>query len=170
MSVDILRTSWDQCVSVVQYCFTSTETIRLVRTDSPGRPLQLSHSSWTMWCFYTDYWDVDGSLSPHIFLTGGFCTDHGDIDDSLTTVIFNWCFLYWPQRHRWQSDHRYFLTGIFCTDHRKVYDSLTRGIFNWCFLYWPQKSGWRSAESESGLRGRARDATGYFQQTHHGLR
>ena len=48
MSVDILGTSRDQCVSMVQYCFTSTETIRLVRTDSPGRPPRLSHSSWTM--------------------------------------------------------------------------------------------------------------------------
>ena len=48
MSVDILGTSWDQCRSMVQYSFTSTETRRLVRTDSPGRPPQLSHSSWTM--------------------------------------------------------------------------------------------------------------------------
>ena len=29
-------------MSTVQYCFTSTETIRLVRTDSPGRPPRLS--------------------------------------------------------------------------------------------------------------------------------
>ena len=58
MSVDILGTSWDQCESMVQYeyIFTSTETRRLVRTDSPGRPPRLSHSSWTMglnmsfWC------------------------------------------------------------------------------------------------------------------------
>ena len=49
MSVDILGTSWDQCRSTVQYCFTSSETRRLVRTDSPaGRPPRLSHSSWTM--------------------------------------------------------------------------------------------------------------------------
>ena len=48
-SVDILGTSWDQCVSMVQYCFTSTETIKLVRTGSPGRPPRLSHSSWTLW-------------------------------------------------------------------------------------------------------------------------
>ena len=48
MSVDILETSWDQCRSMVQYSFTSTETRRLVRTDSPGRPTRLSHSSWTM--------------------------------------------------------------------------------------------------------------------------
>ena len=47
MSVDILGTSWDQCLSMVSYSFTSTETIRLVRTDSPGRPPRLSHSSWT---------------------------------------------------------------------------------------------------------------------------
>ena len=48
MSVDILGTSWDQCVSMVQYSFTFTETRRLVRTDSPGRPPRLSHSSWTI--------------------------------------------------------------------------------------------------------------------------
>ena len=48
MSADILGTSWDQCRSMVQYSFTSTETKRLVRTDSPGRPPRLSHSSWTM--------------------------------------------------------------------------------------------------------------------------
>ena len=48
MLADILGTSWDQCRSMVQYSFTSTETRRLVRTDSPGRPPRLSHSSWTM--------------------------------------------------------------------------------------------------------------------------
>ena len=48
MSVDLLGTSWDQCRSMVQYSFTSTETRRLVRTDSSGRPPRLSHSSWTM--------------------------------------------------------------------------------------------------------------------------
>ena len=42
MSADILGTSWDQCRSMVQYNFTSTETRRLVRTDSPGRPPRLS--------------------------------------------------------------------------------------------------------------------------------
>ena len=48
MSVDILGTDWDQCRSMVQCSFTSTETRRLIRTDSPGWPPQLSHSSWTM--------------------------------------------------------------------------------------------------------------------------
>ena len=41
--VDILGTICDQCVSMVQCCFTSTETIRLVRTGSPDRHLD-SHS------------------------------------------------------------------------------------------------------------------------------
>ena len=55
MSADILGTSWDQCRSMFQCSFTSTETRRLVRTDSPGRPPRLSHSSWTMYrsVFYT---------------------------------------------------------------------------------------------------------------------
>ena len=51
MSVDILGASWDQCRSMaVQYSFMSTEKWRLVRTDSPGRPPRLSHSSWTIEC------------------------------------------------------------------------------------------------------------------------
>ena len=36
MSVDILGTSCDQCRSMVQYSFTSTETRRLRRTDISG--------------------------------------------------------------------------------------------------------------------------------------
>ena len=48
MSADILMTNCDQCLSMVQCCFTSTETRRLVRTESPGRPPRLSHSSWTL--------------------------------------------------------------------------------------------------------------------------
>ena len=43
----ILGTSWVQCWSMVQYSFMSTETRRLVRTDSPGWPPRLSHVSWT---------------------------------------------------------------------------------------------------------------------------
>ena len=34
MSVDILGTNSDQHLSTVQCCFTSTETIRLIRTGS----------------------------------------------------------------------------------------------------------------------------------------
>ena len=48
MSADVLGASCDRCRSMVQYSFTSTETISLVRTDSPGWPPRLSHSSWTM--------------------------------------------------------------------------------------------------------------------------
>ena len=44
MSDDRLGTSWGQCRCMVQYCFTSTETIRLVRTDSPGPTLRASFS------------------------------------------------------------------------------------------------------------------------------
>ena len=36
MSVDILGTNCDQCMSMVQYCFTSTETIRLIRDGGKG--------------------------------------------------------------------------------------------------------------------------------------
>ena len=57
MSADILGTSCDQYQSMVQYSFMSTETWRLVRTDSPGRPPRLSHSSWTM-----HFWQNDRDL------------------------------------------------------------------------------------------------------------
>ena len=50
MSVDILGTSCDQCWSTVQCCFTSTETVKLIRTESPGWPPRLSHNSWK--CYY----------------------------------------------------------------------------------------------------------------------
>ena len=46
---DILETNCDQCVCMVQCCSISTETVRLIRTGSPGRPPRLSHSSWTLW-------------------------------------------------------------------------------------------------------------------------
>ena len=46
MSVDILGTNCDQCWSMVQCCV--TETVKLIRTQSPGRPPRLSHSSWTL--------------------------------------------------------------------------------------------------------------------------
>ena len=62
MSVDILGTSWYQCQSMVQYSFTSTETRKLVRTDSPGRPPRLSHSSWSML-------QISTNKSPHITQT-----------------------------------------------------------------------------------------------------
>ena len=42
--VDILETNCDQCRSTVQCCFTSTETVRLIKTGSPGWPPRLSHS------------------------------------------------------------------------------------------------------------------------------
>ena len=46
--VDLLGTNCEQCVCMVQCCFTSTETIRFIRTGSPGRPPRLSRSSWTL--------------------------------------------------------------------------------------------------------------------------
>jgi len=70
MSVDVLGTSWDQCQSMVQYSFMSTETRRLVRTDNPGWPPRLSHSSWTrsrwtsatlLWYFSLEWWPKKGN-------------------------------------------------------------------------------------------------------------
>ena len=53
--VDILGTNCDRCVCMVQCCFTSTETIRLIRTGSSGRPPRLSHSSWTLHILFSLY-------------------------------------------------------------------------------------------------------------------
>ena len=43
--LDTLGTNCDQCLSMVQCCFMSTEAVRLIRTGNPGRPPRLSHSS-----------------------------------------------------------------------------------------------------------------------------
>ena len=51
MSVDIWGTNCSQCVSMVQCCFTSIETVSLIRTGSWGRLPRLSHSSWAELCF-----------------------------------------------------------------------------------------------------------------------
>ena len=49
MSADILLgTNCDQCRSTVQCCFMSTETVRLIRTESTGQSPWLSHSSRTL--------------------------------------------------------------------------------------------------------------------------
>ena len=45
---DISGTNCNQCVCKVQCCFTSTETVKLIRTGSPGRPPSLPHSSLTL--------------------------------------------------------------------------------------------------------------------------
>ena len=58
MSVDILGTNCDQFRSMVQCCFTSTETIRLIRTESAGRPPRLPHSSWTLAPSQSSQWQI----------------------------------------------------------------------------------------------------------------
>ena len=63
MSVDILGTNCDQCRSRVQCCFTSTETVRLIRTESPGRPPRLPHSSRTLRDISPLHKDQDVGLS-----------------------------------------------------------------------------------------------------------
>ena len=49
---------------MIQYSFTSTETRRLVRTVSPGRPPRFSHSSWTM---------IKSSVYQRNFISGTYC-------------------------------------------------------------------------------------------------
>ena len=49
MSLDILGTNYDQCRSMVKCCFTSTETVKLIRRKAQdGHLARLSHSSWTL--------------------------------------------------------------------------------------------------------------------------
>ena len=43
--VDILGTNCDQCECMVEGRFTSTETVRLIRTGDPRRPPRRPHSS-----------------------------------------------------------------------------------------------------------------------------
>ena len=45
---EVAEMAWGEEPGMVQYSFTSTETRRLVKTDSSERPPQLSHSSLTM--------------------------------------------------------------------------------------------------------------------------
>ena len=54
--VDTLGANCDQCVCTVQCCITSTETVRLIRTGSPGRPPRFSNSSQTLMCFHWWWW------------------------------------------------------------------------------------------------------------------
>ena len=48
IGLTLLGTNCDQCVNMVQCCFTFTETIKLIRTGRPGRPPRHSHNSWTL--------------------------------------------------------------------------------------------------------------------------
>ena len=60
--VDTLGTNCDQCLSMVQCCFMSTETIRLISTASLGWPPWLWHSSWTL-CYCDIFWTLMNSFA-----------------------------------------------------------------------------------------------------------
>ena len=81
------------------------ETRRLVRTDSPGRPPQLSHSSWTMYNFYLSSGnsrDVFGLCSAYIvvyrphqqalyyvqYFIRGCCKERAYFDKTMSTYNF----------------------------------------------------------------------------------
>ena len=77
MSVDISKTNRDQCYSMVHCCFTSTETIKLIRTGRPGRPPRLSLSSWTQVVIWgakrgEKYW-WQNPLNSHLELVSQCC-------------------------------------------------------------------------------------------------
>ena len=54
MSVDILGTSCDQCRSMVQYSFTSTETRRFVRVRTAQNGHLDSHTAPELWVLFCD--------------------------------------------------------------------------------------------------------------------
>ena len=65
-------------MSIVQYCFTSTETIRLVRTESPGQPPRLSHSSRTI-----PFYNVIETCFSGTFVTGRVGIIHNNNNGSV---------------------------------------------------------------------------------------
>ena len=118
----MLETSWDQCRNMVQYSFTSTETIRLVRTDSPGRPPRLSNSSWTMLRVASPsrdryqtfaWWENLLSFPTFIVISfdsfkllsrSVFSSEHFENDSMLTLFSFSfssWCYL--PTTRYWNG-------------------------------------------------------------------
>ena len=102
--VDILRTSCDQCRSMVQYSFTSTETRRLVRTDSTGRPPRLSHSSWTMnfvWncepSFHLWFWRL--AFRPGMEGSPCECVIHPEVTLAVDRMLKKNCLFYFIFLH-----------------------------------------------------------------------
>ena len=85
MSVTVLGTNCDQCQSMVQCCFTSTETVRPIRTESQARPPQVestSHSSsWTLTfrsparpLYITTELSPLPGMKPRLFVTARSCS------------------------------------------------------------------------------------------------
>ena len=66
---------------MVQCCFTSTETIRLIRTGSPGRPPRLSHTAPEL-CG-----DVLGRRLKRMYETVPTVVDNGDNADNDDDVM-----------------------------------------------------------------------------------
>ena len=98
MSVDILGTNCDQ-TSMVQHCFTSTKTIRLVRTESPERPPRLSHSSWTV--------GSEGAVMLEFVM-------EADEDDNRLSLCARWF-----KHGFFKSTQRKFFLRIFCLDNEE---------------------------------------------------
>ena len=64
---------------MVQYCFTSTESIRLIMMESPGWPPRLSHSPWTLAESWVRRFSLCLACKPYAGLrvcphTGRWCT------------------------------------------------------------------------------------------------
>ena len=93
MSVDILGKNCDQCRRMVQCCFASTETVRLIRTEITGRPSRLSHSGQ----MNSDFVFISTPCLPYFitfylsFYTRWFCF----YIDSLSALFFISFFFYY---------------------------------------------------------------------------
>ena len=123
---------------MVQYSFTSTETRRLVRTDSPGRPPRLSHSSWTM------ILHNNSNCLYNYILTANHGRTDGVTLRSLATLTGRWTaqtkFYPWRKTNR---DYIYRQTGAGVAQWREL-PSLDRKVSGsipgregwWFYFFW----------------------------------
>ena len=95
---------------MVQYSFTSTETRRLVRTDSPERPPRLSHSSWTMSVSSVVLWLDKGNYPDNSHVV--FCPKN-------RVLLNRYMFGYWIDRLS------------LCTDTRSMSDASVNSWERW---------------------------------------
>ena len=117
---------------MVQYSFTSTETRRLVRTDSPVRPPRLSHSSWTM------ILHNNSNCLYNYILTANHGRTDGVTLRSLATLTRGWAaqtkFYPWRKTNR---DYIYRQTGAGVAQWREL-PSLDRKVSGSI----PEREGW----------------------------
>ena len=137
MSVDILRTSWDQCRSMVQYSFTSTETrlytAGLYATGGQSRIIGRSCHKYNF-CRYKTF------VTTSIY----FCRDNAFVTTSILLSRQNTCSsrqifvainVLSRQTHVCHDKHKFVATNVlswqacFCRGKRRVLSRETRQHF-----------------------------------------